>query len=801
MCLLLIFIPQMVTADNNQTEVLNTAEALSVMPIVLVEASRVNPTIGATIIDKEMIKNLPKSNGNLTELLKTVPGVQFSEDFENSKTAGEIRPAEISIAGGRTEDNNYTLDGAGNNSLLDPAYSDIKNADNIPGHSQELFILDHLIDNIKVLRANISARYGGFSGGVVDIETIDPEPEFGGRVAYDMTRSTWGKFHIDPDSKDTFYNSTDANNQPEFTKYRINTTLNIPLNEKMGLLLDYARLQSRIPLELIGNEKVQCRENENFFLKFVANPQDGTEFKLSATYAPYEGTYYLKDTLHSDYKLIGGGWKLNGQLNQNIDGGKLGFNLNFQESHNSREAPEDFYAWRVSPSKDWGEQIGSLFSKEGGYGDIEKQQKSFTANIHFESNPITKKAITQQINTGLEVSYIQTTFDRTETSDYGIATLTENVSCQPGDPECINGEQFIYYKIVRPEDDAAAHIFNLDLYMEDTIKKNKLTLQPGIRISYNDFQRNADVAPRLSTSFDLWGDDRTVLIAGVNRYYNTNSLTLKLEEQKSQFERYSRSLNPVTNEPEAWVPWDRTRFSASRTNNLKTPYSDEWSIGLQQEVFGGQAETIYINRNYKDQIVSVILDRDDDGYTYKEWRNSGRRKHEELSLSWFKDWRKHYLSLNITWQKTKSNSSSYADYLENEPNEIDYVWYDGKLMLREELPPNNFNRPIKASLVYITKLAYGFSFTNTTNYRNRYKALMVDGTGPDGIYDAYSVTTVPSALIFDWKISWISPIRKGNSLECTLDVLNVFDRKTHYGPEDNDYLIGRQFWAGLEFIF
>jgi len=780
-----------VNADNSQTDTAGSVPY--VMPVIHVEAARIEPTAGMTIIDKEMIESLPSSDGNLTDLLKTVPSIQFSEDYENSKTGGEIRPAEISIAGGRPEDNNYLLDGTSNNSLLDPTYSNISNESNIPGHSQEMFILDHLIESIKVLRANIPVRYGGFSGGVVDTKTIDPATVFGGSISYNMTRSTWGKFHISPDDQEDFYNSTSAENQPNFTKYSYNTTVNFPLNEKTGILFDYARLHSKIPLHLFDNKKIQYRNNENIFLKFVSTPQSGTDIKLSATYAPYEGSYYLKDTLYSNYKLIGGGWKLNGQLNQETDNGNIELTLNYQESFNSREAPANWYSWRITPSKSW----GKYSSMEGGYGDIEKQQKSFTTHIHFESDPITKKDITHKINAGLELSYSQATFDRTETFVKYIAKLDNEVVCQTGDLECIDGEQFLFYKQVYPEDNASAQILKFDIYMGDTIKKERLMLQPGVRFSYDNFQKNKNLAPRLTTSFDLWRN--TTLIGGVGRYYNSSLLTLRLEEQKKPRERYYRFSYP-----DDWPDEPRPRIStsASRTSKLDTPYADEWTLGLQQQIFGGQSDILYINRNYKKQIVSVIFDVDDDGYSYKEWKNEGRRKYEELSLSWEKKWEKNFFSFNISWQKVKSNSSSYADqFSEDLLNDTpDYVWYNEHLIPREELPPNNFNRPIKANLIYTTKLAYGFSFTNTTNFRARYKALMQHGTDPSGIYDAYTVTRVPSALTCDWKIIWKSQNWKNNKIECSLDILNVFDRKISYG-EDDGYLLGRQFWAGITYNF
>ena len=98
MCLLLIFIPQIVNADNSQTEVLNTAETLSVMPVVLVESTRIAPTTGMTIIDNEMIENLPTRNGNVNEIIGVVPGIQYSESSFNSFAGGEITPPITSIS-------------------------------------------------------------------------------------------------------------------------------------------------------------------------------------------------------------------------------------------------------------------------------------------------------------------------------------------------------------------------------------------------------------------------------------------------------------------------------------------------------------------------------------------------------------------------------------------------------------------------------------------------------------------------------------------------------------------------------
>lgn len=230
-------------------------------------------------------------------------------------------------------------------------------------------------------------------------------------------------------------------------------------------------------------------------------------------------------------------------------------------------------------------------------------------------------------------------------------------------------------------------------------------------------------------------------------------------------------------------------------------------------------ELLYINREYKDQIITVELDRDDDGITYYEWDNSGRRTHDEISLSWDRSWQKHFFSCNITWQETKSNSSTVSDKFDihqegSDPDELDLpVWYKLELIDKSQLPLNDFNRPYRASLVYSTSLPFNFTFTNTTNYRSRYQIIEKVTSGdvptPDGSIvdvdtldnDYYQDKTVHSSLLFDWKIAWQSDLWRGNAISFTLEILNVFNRKVEIGTTEDGFLLGRQYWAGMTYKF
>ncbi|NOQ40954.1 MAG: TonB-dependent receptor plug domain-containing protein, partial [Desulfuromusa sp.] len=189
MCLLLIFIPQMVTADNNQTEV----SKLSVMPVVLVEASRIAPTTGMIIIDKEMIENLPTRHGSVNEIIGVVPGIQYSESSFNSFAGGEISPPFVSVSGSRYYDNNYTIDGISNNNPLDPASDSHNDANKLQRHPQSQFLNPQIIEQVTVYNSNIPAEFGGFIGGQIDALTISPTSDFWGEIHFRTTNDNWTK--------------------------------------------------------------------------------------------------------------------------------------------------------------------------------------------------------------------------------------------------------------------------------------------------------------------------------------------------------------------------------------------------------------------------------------------------------------------------------------------------------------------------------------------------------------------------------------------------------------------------------
>lgn len=784
--------------------------------ITVVDTSAIT-TSGSSVLDRQTLQSLPQGDGAITDLLKVLPGIQFSEADNSSLTGGEILPAEISISGGRVYDNNFMIDGISNNSLLDPTSNNPHHFDDIPGHSQELFLDSSLIESVTVQRSNISARYSGFTGGVVDMNTRNPAEKFGGEISFRTTRSEWTSFNIDREDREGFEKSETHKQQPKFREYYGALSFDLPINEQMGFLLAYSNIESRIPLELVGDKHKQSRSSENWFAKYRFQPNDRTDLTITAIWTPYEGDYFTRNAINSDFTVEGGGVSFNATLKRTLPFAELELLLGWRESENSRSAPTNLYSWDPSvESTDWG--LGySGFSIEGGYGDVENELKTLTTAGHLSFNTVEIGRAEHTILTGLTIERSQADHRRPETTSLTTWVANEAVICLGDDPYCIDGEQFAYKRIVYGQEDADAEVTFFDFYLEDTIKVKRITLRPGLHVGYNDLAKNTDYAARGAIFYDVFGDSRTILSAGANRYYGKTFLTYALAEGRLASELYKRSRykvkDPITKKsiyeiqlqadgtPEAWV--GGPSFNREKNvSSLDTPYVDEWTVGLEQELLGGLLAIAYIDRNGEDNLAYSDF-KTDDG-SYRILNNNGDSRHKELTMSWQRQWGQNFLLINGTWQRSFSSNEDYADELDLEELE-EQVWYNGHTTYLIDLPRSDHNREWSANLIYSAKLPYGFSFTNITRYRSGYEAIGKTDQDkhelPDGeklyVYDNISYS---SATTFDWKIEWEYPVTEIQRMTISADVTNVFNRKIYTGI-DGQYQMGRQLWVGVDYSF
>ncbi len=154
---------------NAKLKVAAVAEAITVTaaePTVLE-----NQTVGANIKKQEVdalpLLRTPVDIGELS------PGVTGDSGGRNTTPVG----GQLSINGGLAYDNNFLIDG-------------VNVQDNIFGQTNNLFIED-AIQETQVLTSGISAEYGHFTGGVLNVITKSGGNTFSGSFRDDLTKPSW----------------------------------------------------------------------------------------------------------------------------------------------------------------------------------------------------------------------------------------------------------------------------------------------------------------------------------------------------------------------------------------------------------------------------------------------------------------------------------------------------------------------------------------------------------------------------------------------------------------------------------
>ncbi|MGK2904890.1 MAG: TonB-dependent receptor plug domain-containing protein [Desulfuromonadales bacterium] len=770
---------------------------------------------GSSKLSGDTLQQLPRKNSSLTETITVLPRVQIGEGQRTSENAGEILPPLISISGGRAYENNYTIDGTNINSILAPLTGNniAESVRDVPSHPQRSFIHQDLIDKVTVYDSNIPARYGSFVGGVVDAETRQPRHEFGGQVSFRTTRDTWTEFHIDPESTDGFYHSTDQGLQPRFKKYDAGLELDLPLNEEMGLLAAYKTIRSDVEIYNIDQWQNNRKVLENFFLKYAWQPETPYVVELNASYTPSEEEFFIDQTRNSNITIDRGGYSFSGQLTGDLQPGVLEISSAYLTNDNSRTAETDHYFWPAeTPSKNWGEIYDLPFSAEGGYGDIDSQEESLQFRLDLLSRPLPMQLLTNTINAGLAIDHDRGTYDRKQTTyEHALnrAVTDDTVRCEAGDPSCIDNKVYFRERRVYHAEDESATINSYAAYLDDLIETGPFSFRPGVRLAYDDYMKNSDLSYRFAASWDLLRNGRTVLVGGYNRYYGRPLLTYALREARTPYQIQTRVMKTDgSHELTDWEPGKDEVFLRYTYSGLDTPYSDEWNVGIAQRFFHGTLKINYLERDNKDQFAKELFTADVDGETQRGWQlnNNGSSRYKSVKVSWERQWLNHYLNVNYTYNKQDSSNESYDDLFDEEDLEEE-VWYDGELINNSDLPRLEYNREHMLNIIYTGRLPWHCTFTNVTRYLGEYEARNTlssaekTARGIPTDLTAYESVTRPDYWLFDWRFDWEKAMYQEQSLVLSLEVNNVFNRTPPAGDSETTYELGRQFWLGMTYNY
>ena len=743
---------------------------------------------GRFMLSKDFIRNAPKTTGDINDLIALLPGVQLSEDALAVSQAGEIRAKQISISGAQPWQTGFFINGMNFNSRLDPgAYNRSEGAVNdVQGGPQNFNVNSQIVDSIDVYDSNIPVEFGGFSGGVVDVQTASAVQADKARVSlgYRGSNSDWNQYHIIngdiDDDGDVF--STDLLT-PEFEQQSVNFLASTPLSENQGLLVSVNYLtakKSKVSFREIVNTE---RQNINLLVKYSLRNAFFDNLDWSVLYAPYENRNLQENVLNSELVISGGGYGTTLNAEKAFSSGEWISEFSFNTSENSREAPPHFYLWLQANGKAWGRDTAvdddlddtqQPVSREGGFGDLDKTQTTVTWRNQFQFNDWQWGRAEHRLKVGLSAQYQALGRKRNADSYYynsavqysasagnnalncsgytldcvelSLAKSIEALEAELGEPldfsnpehillysdNVLVSPQFFNFRIVYPTENIRVNVNQIGVYLNDQIHWDRLTLNAGLRYEYDDFFKNHTLAPRFSGSWDWFDDNSTLLVFGASRYYDAGLATYKLKQESKP---YYTEFRPILNGSlQAWGPSSLDADLRYRYEGLDSPYNDEVVLALKQSLGAfGFVSLRGIHRWQRDQLARASeSELGADGYRYAYQDNSGFGTSSRISLAWSASWRAHSFWANTDFSHTKSNGDSYNEAVDDVSLD-ELVWYIGNgvgsLTTQSAVATlnTNFSRPLRVNFGWHADWTETFSTTLNGAFTDAYHTAVATG--------------------------------------------------------------------------
>lgn len=779
--------------------------------------------VGTQKLTAEQIKNRPTGNGNITELFKSNPNVQFANATGTSNMGGEIAPNEVSIHGEKFYNNNYTIDGISNNDNINPASEVLSSADGTPqgnsatdlpsGGTQSFWLDKSLVKDVEIFDSNISAKYGNFTGGVINANLKDADTtSHRGQVYYRTTRDDWAEFHIQDNQQENFNRANRMNRQPKFTKHQFGININQPISDKTALLLSYNQTRSDIPYyhDYMNVWDNQERQNQNLLLSGNHLMTNGDKLKATFMYSPHQSTFVKRNVKDGGFSNKGGGYRLSFDWDKKLAWATMKSQFAWRKTRNQVKHDKDtFHNYLKTDRFDW--QSSANSSQIGGYGTYATQKQTFTLKQDFNLNKLNTKDVEHQINLGWQADFAQAKYQR-DSDVYGYVwrrAIGANTRATCADELCYQGEQFVgtysHYSArnLKADDDTYS------IYVEDNLKYKNLSASLGLRADYNRYLDNLNIAPRFSWTYNLNNNEKTRIFGGLNRYYSNSMLSYKMRDGIGYFEQYTRNAPNIS----TWTKNPRNG-TVYEVKDLKTPYSDEINLGIAQQMFGTLWTAKWVKRKSHDTFVAVSPNN---GLKYLT--NDGYSKSDTFSLTvkplsslQFKYADVDFL-FGANYNKTTTNTVTYENTAED--NDLTAIILDGQLKDVHSLPNLDYNSPWTTFLDINTYFpAINLDFNQHLKYKAGYVGYSTQtGTCPTyntaicgnhtGKIQEFTTRDVGSHFLLDWNFNYQKPLSNGHTLGINLDIENVLNRKIIATQNStgsiSTYKMGRNFWLGVSY--
>jgi len=545
-------------------------------------------------------------------------------------TTNTPNPNQLTISGGFAYDNVFLVDGVDVN-------------DNLIGSMNDLYI-EEAIGEVQVLTSGITAEYGRFSGGVVNVITKSGSNMFGGSYRTTLTRPSW--------SSETPFER--ANNIERGEP----TPANPYLNNKLST---FGEFTAGGPL---------AKDRVWFFAagRFEDSSTFGT---MPATAVPYTKS---NDSKRWEGKMTGRlyqGHTLQGSFIDNrvhranepvlsfsIDKAalisptvpnRLGV-VNYNAALNQRMLLSAQYSqknWRTEGVGGTSTAIidspfltrtGTQYQYNAPYFDAsdpeERNNRQLTTSLTYFAS--TRSFGSHELKGGFE-SFVDTRVGGNAQSSTGYVFLADIVMAGGVPVQDAEGHPIAMFvpgvtRVQRwiPHRGAEFHETTASAYMQDRwVVSPQLTLNLGMRFEHAGSEATtgqkspglARVVPRLGAAYDLAGDGKTVLQASFSQYSGKyNAVQFSRNTNVGNSDRYTMSYVGPAGEGRSFAPgFDLNNYSGvvagtfpalnvQFADDLSSPLTTEYTLGVAR-TFGARsyAKAVFVQRKTSNFIEEFIL--------------------------------------------------------------------------------------------------------------------------------------------------------------------------------------------------
>lgn len=812
---------------------------------------------GTTVLGQGAVQTRGDGSEDANEAFTKLPTVQVAGDAdtmagENGDTVLDLRPREMSIAGARTDQNTFIINGMAVNSLtgnedpfgaapLDEETGNV-NFNSIYGlHSQTQFVPASLVETATLTDSNASAEFGGFQGGVVQYHLVKPSREASGKARFSFQNDSMTRYELGTQDG----TNPNATAKPDWSKWSHAFEQTMPVGKASALVIGHSTQHAQSVKPVLPQYRRGTAQSESrssfWLLGFAHEFQSDATFGLTATlsdyYQDWESVYVDGQEIDQTNvsRTLAANWE--GRLGDRALGGVALGNLRFalaashQDNTTENRANSNVYhswygayrggyltdafeAW-CNASLDYGTATG-VPCRTGGIGDraYEDRRTRISGKLEGEvwRGTFRLGGAIEHVKAGRRgEGYIFNSSATRRTSGSYI--------CPAGSEDCID-TQFFSIRIVQPAYDVAVKANKAEAFLEFDQKWGDFGLRAGVRADYNDYLANIDLAPRLVATWTPLAD--FTLTLGANRYYSDDYMTYAIHDAVPRGVNQRRSATgDVLGD---WVSAIDLGSYYYKQGDLKTPYTDELSLAAvwSDSVTDGTWRARIIDRHGKDQFAGTYEGAVDGTRSlYRQLTNEGTSRYRAFTLEYEKTWEPRQkgrldhagLTFSGAVAKRKISAESYFGGAENGDAQ-EFVWYEGKSYTRDEfdVATGNFDIPVRAAIELSgswndgglkaglsTGVTFGYAgarcqTSSTSDCAEADRENPVHGTQPHQLYEPHdygSVVTVDlgaQARLADLR---------GNPVLLELKVTNLFDAGGNgVASADNPWIAGRSAWLG-----